>query len=201
MLLNITVVCIWPYDLKTKDNAASCNYLAGSFYNILQKLICVILVINRSSSVQFPTNPTSEMSTDDKKWNKTTDQSDESGHEVETDVEEAKEKKFLDDAMRTVLDPSVVIVKSEDVVENIKIQLEELDKENSTLEAFMDEMDKLSLEVCKTSSEALWSYVTDINNDSKKNAMVINIYFKIFKWFLVLTLFILLYKLYFFRCG
>ncbi|XP_072950039.1 angiotensin-converting enzyme-like [Epargyreus clarus] len=141
---------------------------------LLITLLCVILAINRSSSVQFLTNPTSEMSTDDKnvKWNKTADQSDESGHEVETDVEEVKEKKFLDDAMRTVLDPSVVIVKSEDVVENIKIQLEELDKENSTLEAFMDEMDKLSLEVCKTSSEALWSYVTDINNESKKNAMM-----------------------------
>lgn len=126
-------------------------------------------------AVQFPPNPTSEMSADEKnliKDNRTMDQSDESGHEIESDIDEVKEKKFLDDAMKTVLDPSTIIQKTKDAVELFKFQLEELDRENLTVEGFMDEMDRLSLAVCKTSQEALWSYVTDINNEGKKNKMV-----------------------------
>ncbi|KAJ0177868.1 hypothetical protein K1T71_006741 [Dendrolimus kikuchii] len=135
---------------------------------------CVVALIPITAALQFPTNPTSEMSADEKNGPKVkrTDTSDESGHEVETDPEEVKEKKFLDDAMRTILDPTTMIIKSNDVVEQFKSQLEELDKVNTTLDAFMEEMDKLSLEVCKTSQAALWSYVTDINNDAKKNKMV-----------------------------
>lgn len=124
-------------------------------------------------AVQFPPNPTSDMSADEKaqKGNKT-EGSEESGHEIETDVDELKEKKFLDDAMWTVLDPNTMIVKTNDIVETFKYQLEKLDKVNTSLDVFMDEMDKLSLDVCKTSQDALWSYVTDIKNESKKNKMV-----------------------------
>ncbi|XP_049870966.1 angiotensin-converting enzyme-like isoform X2 [Pectinophora gossypiella] len=140
------------------------------------QLTCVVAVIvSTTMAVQFPANPTSEMSADEKnliKENKTIDMSDESGHEVETEMEEVKDKKFLDDAMKTVLDPNTIIAKTKDEVEIFKFQLEELDKENITLEAFMEEMDNLSLEVCKTSQEALWSYVTDIANEGKKNKMV-----------------------------
>lgn len=141
---------------------------------LLQRLTCVLIIASMSVAVQFQTNPTSDISADEKtqKANKTTDQSDESGHEIETDIDEVKEKKFLDDAMRTVLDPNTQIIKPADVVETFKFQLEELDKGNITLELFMEEMDKLSLDVCKTSQEALWSYVTNINNESKKNKMV-----------------------------
>ncbi|XP_059058546.1 angiotensin-converting enzyme-like isoform X2 [Achroia grisella] len=127
-----------------------------------------------ATCVQFPTNPTSDMSVDDRslqKGNKTLEQSDESGHEIETDIEE-KDKKFLDDAMRTVLDPNSVITKNTDFVDTFKQQLDALDKENITLETFMEKMDKLSLDVCKTSQESLWAYVTDINNEIKKNRMV-----------------------------
>ena len=127
-------------------------------------------------AVQFPPNPTSDISADDKiqKGNntKTLEGSEESGHEIETEIDEVKEKKFLDDAMRTVLDPNTLIGKTNDIVQSFKYQLEELDKVNTTLDVFMDEMDKLSLDVCKTSQDALWSYVTDINNEAKKNKMV-----------------------------
>lgn len=126
-------------------------------------------------AVQFPANPTSEMSADEKnliKENKTLDLSDESGHEVDTDMEDVKDKKFLDDAMKSVLDPNTIIMKSKDAVEIFKFQLEELDRENVSLDTFMEEMDNLSLEVCKTSQKALWSYVTDITNESKKDKMV-----------------------------
>lgn len=127
-----------------------------------------------SLAVQFQTNPTSDMSGDDKsqKNNRTTDQSEESGHEIETDADDIKDKKFLDDAMRTVLDPNSQIIKHDNTVETFKYQLQELDNVNLTLDIFMEEMDNLSLQVCKTSQEALWSYVTDINNDAKKNKMV-----------------------------
>lgn len=125
-------------------------------------------------AVQFSPNPTSDISADEKiqKGNKTLDGSEESGHEIETDVDEVKEKKFLDDAMRTILDPNTLIIKTNDIVQTFKYQLEELDKVNTTLDLFMEEMDKLSLDVCKTSQDALWSYVTDINNEAKKNKMV-----------------------------
>lgn len=126
-------------------------------------------------AVQFQANPTSDISADDKslpKGNKTIDQSDESGHEVETELEE-KDKKFLDDAMKTILDPNSVIEKN-DEVESFKNKLENVEKEKITLEEFMEEMDKLSLDICKTSQQALWSYVTDINNENKKNRMVSN---------------------------
>lgn len=124
-------------------------------------------------AVHFPANPTSEMSEDDKslpKGNKTLEQSDESGHEVETELEE-KDKKFLDDAMKTILDPHSVIEKN-DEVESFKLKLDDMNKGNITLDSFMEEMDKLSLDICKTSQQALWSYVTDINNEGKKNRMV-----------------------------
>lgn len=126
-------------------------------------------------SVQFPTNPTSEMSADEKnvlKSNKTLeDDGDDSGHE-EVDNDEIKDKKFLDDAMRTVLDPNTEITKNNDEVEHFKMQLHEIEGENMTLDHFMESMDTLSLEVCKTSQEALWSYVTNINDEIKKNKMV-----------------------------
>ncbi|KAF9821770.1 hypothetical protein SFRURICE_001881 [Spodoptera frugiperda] len=141
---------------------------------LLQQLTCLLIIASSSLALQFPPNPTSDMSADEKlqKANKTLDQSDESGHEVETEGDEVKEKKFLDDAMRTVLDPNTLIVKTNDIVETFKYQLDELDKVNASLDVFMDEMDKLSLDVCKTSQQALWSYVTDINNETKKNKMV-----------------------------
>ncbi|CAH0583130.1 unnamed protein product [Chrysodeixis includens] len=142
---------------------------------IFIRLTCVLIIASMSSlTVQLPPNPTSDISADEttQKLNKTSDLSEESGHEIETDVDEGKEKKFLDDAMRTVLDPNTLIVKTNDIVQTFKYQLEELDKVNTTLDVFMDEMDKLSLDVCKTSQDALWSYVTDINNEAKKNKMV-----------------------------
>ncbi|XP_063827390.1 angiotensin-converting enzyme-like isoform X1 [Ostrinia nubilalis] len=125
-------------------------------------------------AVQFPGNPNSEMSADEKslnRENKTLEQSDESGHEVETDLED-KDKKYLDYAMKTILDPNSIIIQKNDEIEGFKIKLEQMDTENITLEAFMEEMDKLSLDICKTSQQALWSYVTDINNEGKKNRMV-----------------------------
>ncbi|XP_028172733.1 angiotensin-converting enzyme-like isoform X1 [Ostrinia furnacalis] len=125
-------------------------------------------------AVQFPGNPNSEMSADEKslnRENKTLEQSDESGHEVETDLED-KDKKYLDYAMKTILDPNSIIIQKNDEIEGFKIKLEQMDTENITLEAFMEDMDKLSLDICKTSQQALWSYVTDINNEGKKNRMV-----------------------------
>lgn len=141
---------------------------------IPQKLFCLIISFTACIAVKFLTNPTSEMSDngDDKNVDTSnkTEQSDESGHEIEID-EESKDQKFLDFAMNTVLDPNTVIIKHDDV-ETFKIQLKELDKENSTIEIFMVEMDKISLDVCKTSQEALWAYVTDASSDVKKNKMV-----------------------------
>ncbi|XP_053605290.1 angiotensin-converting enzyme-like isoform X2 [Plodia interpunctella] len=141
-------------------------------------LIGFILVAVDIKAVQFPANPNSDVSADEKsvqKINLTIDQSDESGHEnnSENSENDERDKKFLDFAMRTVLDPNSVIQKSsDDVVENFKQQLEELDHDNMTLTAFMEEMDNISLEICKTSQQSLWSYVTDINNEIKKNKMV-----------------------------
>ncbi|CAG9787166.1 unnamed protein product [Diatraea saccharalis] len=138
------------------------------------RLLYVIGIITVVVAVQFGPNPTSDMSADEKnilKPNKTMEQSDESGHEVETELEE-KDKRFLDDAMKTILDPHSIILKDNDEIDNFRLKLDELDRENLTLEVFMEEMDKLSLDVCKTSQKALWSYVTDINNESKKNKMV-----------------------------
>ncbi|XP_023933964.2 angiotensin-converting enzyme isoform X2 [Bicyclus anynana] len=139
---------------------------------LVEKLICVTTLITAITAVQIQNNPTSEMSTDEKtfiKTNKTGEQSDESGHEVETEVED---KKFLEDALKTVLDPNpILIAKNDDVVETFKIQLDEVDKENSTIELFMDEMDNMSLEICKISQEAIWDYMTDTNSEVKKNKM------------------------------
>ncbi|KAJ8719075.1 hypothetical protein PYW07_016631 [Mythimna separata] len=141
---------------------------------IYTRLTCILIIASTSMAVQFPPNPTSDMSADEKiqKGNKTLEGSEESGHEIETDIDEVKEKKFLDDAMRAVLDPNTMIVKTNDIVDTFKYQLEELDRVNTSLDVFMDEMDKLSLDVCKTSQDALWSYVTDIKNEAKKNKMV-----------------------------
>lgn len=108
------------------------------------------------------------------KNNKTLDVSDESGHELETDVDDIKEKKFLDEAMKAILDPHAFIPKNQDELESYKLQLDELNKSNISLDSFLSEMDNLSLEVCKTSQKALWSYVSDINNETKKNKMVRN---------------------------
>lgn len=144
---------------------------------IFQNFICIATMISVTIALQFPVNPTSEMSADEKiipRNNKTAEQSDESGHEIEIDGDDTKDKKFLDDAMKTVLDPDTIIIKNDDVVENFKIQIDEIDKENATLEMFMEEMDKLTLDVCKTSQKALWAYVTDTNNELKKNKMVIS---------------------------
>ena len=105
--------------------------------------------------------------------NKTVE-SDESGHEVETEVDD---KKFLDFALKTVLDPTTVIMKTNDRVEKLKNELEEIDKSNVTLDKFMEEMDRLSLEVCQLSQKYLWEYVTDVSSDTKKNKMVIYRYF------------------------
>ncbi|XP_013192369.1 angiotensin-converting enzyme [Amyelois transitella] len=141
-------------------------------------LVGLVAVAVEVKAVQFPTNPNSDVSADEKsipKKNQTIDQSDESGHENNSDNSEndERDKKFLDFAMRTVLDPNSVIAKpSDDVVENFKQQLEELDHDNMTLHVFMEEMDNISLEICKTSQQSLWSYVTDINNENKKKKMV-----------------------------
>lgn len=127
-----------------------------------------------AEALQFQIYPASEMSTDERSGTKVkrTDTSNESEQEVETDPEEIKEKKFLDDAMRSILDPSTTFIKYDDDVHNIKSHLEDLDKSNITLDVFIEEMDRLSLEICKTSQSALWSYATDINNGVKKNKMV-----------------------------
>lgn len=113
------------------------------------------------------------MSADDKNTtNKTTELSEESGHEIEID-DDVEAKKFLDDAMKTVLDPSTKLnAKTNYILKNFKSQLDELDNVSITLDVFMEEMDKLSLFVCNTSQDALWSYVIDSSNDAKKNAMV-----------------------------
>lgn len=130
------------------------------------------ITVSVTAALLYNTNPSSDMSSDDRNsTNKTTEVSDESGHEIEVE-EDIKEKKFLHDAMKTVLDPTALIRNTNDEVENFQFQLDELDNINITFESFMEEMDKLSLEICKTSQNALWSYVTDINNDIKKNKMV-----------------------------
>ncbi|XP_050665505.1 angiotensin-converting enzyme-like isoform X1 [Leptidea sinapis] len=141
---------------------------------LFYKSLVTFNIISLSLAVQYPVNPTSDMSTDEKiiARNKTVEQSDESGHEIEFAGEDVKEKKYLEDAMQTVLDPDTVITKNDDTVEHFKVHMDELEKENLTLEAYMNEMDELSLEVCKASQEALWSYVTDIKNDMKKNKMI-----------------------------
>lgn len=127
-------------------------------------------------TVQFPANPTSE-SVDDKTEKTKEDKYDKSENDdsgVETEIDDAKDKKMLDAALKTVLDPKSVIVKKHDIVDVFKDHLDDLERNNKTapLEWFMEEMDNLSLEVCKTSQEALWAYVTDINNETKKNIMV-----------------------------
>ncbi|KOB77418.1 Angiotensin-converting enzyme, partial [Operophtera brumata] len=133
----------------------------------------VALLVITTGAVQYNPNPTSEMSADDKNtMNKTTELSDESGHEIEID-EDIKEKKFLDDAMKIVLDPSTTLLaKTSNILQSFKNQLDELDNASISFDVFMDSMDKLSLYVCKTSQEALWSYVIDSNDDAKKNAMI-----------------------------
>ncbi|RVE53553.1 hypothetical protein evm_001694 [Chilo suppressalis] len=141
---------------------------------MITQIIFFVSMVVVAAALQFSINPTSDMSTEEKllhKGNKTMEQSDESGHEVETELEE-KDKKFLDDAMKTILDPNSIILKNNNEIDNFRLKLDEIDKENMTLEAFMEEMDKLSLDVCKTSQEALWSYVTDINSENKKNRMI-----------------------------
>ncbi|XP_032515650.2 angiotensin-converting enzyme-like isoform X1 [Danaus plexippus] len=136
---------------------------------LTQALIC-LGIMSIGKGMQFSNNPTSEMSADEKglAFNKT-EQSDESGYEVEGDVED---KKYLDEAMKTVLDPNTVILKGDEVVENFKSQIDNLEHGNASMETFMTEMDKLSLEICKTSQESLWDYVTDINSETKKTRMV-----------------------------
>lgn len=121
-------------------------------------------------AVQFLNNPTSEMSADERNIVKNrTIESDESGHEVETEIDD---KKFLDFALKTVLDPTTVIIKTNDRVDKLKHELEEIDKTNITLDKFMEEMDRLSLEVCQLSQKYLWEYVTDVSSDMKKNKMI-----------------------------
>ncbi|CAH2085980.1 unnamed protein product [Euphydryas editha] len=83
------------------------------------KVINILLLITAAKAVQYPT---SAMSADERVFiseNKQGEQSNESGHEVETDVEDSK--KFLDDAMKAVLDPATVIVKNDEQVENFKV--------------------------------------------------------------------------------
>ncbi|XP_050349333.1 angiotensin-converting enzyme-like [Nymphalis io] len=138
-----------------------------------KNVIKFILLFTAAVAVQFPNNPTSAMSADERLFlgeNKKSEQSNESGHEMEIDVED--NKKFLDDAMKAVLDPATVIIKNDDIVDNFKVQVDEIDKENTTLEIFIEEMDKLSLEVCKASQESLWAFVTDISSDYKKRKMI-----------------------------
>lgn len=144
-------------------------------FSILQSGACFIAMsISLTAALLYNTNPSSDISADDRNsTNKTIEMSDESGHEIEVD-EDLKERKFLDDAMKKILDPTALITKATDVVDSFKLQLEELDNSNITFESFMYEMDKLSLKVCQTSQQALWSYVTDINNEVKKNKMVSN---------------------------
>ncbi|XP_004930682.1 angiotensin-converting enzyme isoform X1 [Bombyx mori] len=142
---------------------------------IVARFICLVGIISTAVSVQFQTNPSSDMSADETstpKNNKTLDVSDESGHELEADVDDIKEKKFLDEAIKAILDPHAFIPKNQDELESYKLQLDELNKSNISLDSFLSEMDNLSLEVCKTSQKALWSYVSDINNETKKNKMV-----------------------------
>lgn len=161
-----------------KNKSFDVNRNAEKHCSLLQQFACIVaLIVPTTISLQFYTNPTSEMSTDEKnliKDNKTLEQSDESAsHDVDIDLADVKDtKKYLDDAMKTVLDPNSIIQTNKDDVEVFKFQLEELDKENKTLGDFMEDMDNLSLEVCKTSQEALWCYVTDISNEGKKNKMV-----------------------------
>lgn len=133
----------------------------------------VLVVIVQCIAVQYNPNPTSEMSADDKNTtNKTIEQSEESGHEIEID-DDVKEKKFLEDAMKTIIDPTTTLVaKTNIILQAFKYKLDELDNVSISFDVFMDEMDKLSLDICKNSQDALWSYVTDINNDIKKNTMV-----------------------------
>ncbi|CAK1544115.1 unnamed protein product [Leptosia nina] len=171
---NFSIVPILKVHYKTiKQYAVFANIgWPGPQRNMNKLSFYLLTLITVTVAVHFPTNPTSEMSADDKnmgRTNKTYDQSEES-HEIEIEGEEIKDKKFLDEAMKTVLDPDTVIIKNDD--DNFKIQLEELKRENVTLEVFMEEMDKLSLEACRTSQDALWDYVTDTISELKKNRMV-----------------------------
>lgn len=135
--------------------------------------IAAIVSVIQCVAVQYNPNPNSEMSADDKNTNKTVELSEESGHEIEIDDDNIKEKKFLDEAMKTLLDPTATLIaKTNNILQGFKYQLDELDNVSISFDVFMEEMDKLSLDVCKTSQDALWSYVTDINNDDKKNTMV-----------------------------
>lgn len=130
----------------------------------------LITYIALTEAVQY--NPTSDISDDRNMTNRTNEASDESGHEIESD-DDVKEKKFLDEAMKKILDPDQIqLPKAVDIVDHFKLHLEELDNTSIPVEDFMEEMDKLSLEVCKTSQEALWAYVTDIGSEAKKNNMV-----------------------------
>lgn len=134
-------------------------------------VVSVIQPYGARVHAQYNPNPNSEMSDDKNITNNKTDASEES-HEIEIDDDE-KEKKFLDDAMKMVLDPqSALVLKTKTLLQSFQTQLDELDNTNITFDAFMAEMDNLSLEVCKTSQDALWSYVMDINNDVSKNFMV-----------------------------
>lgn len=141
--------------------------------NVVYIAAIVSVITIQCVAVQYNPNPNSEMSADDKNTNKTVELSEESGHEIEIDDDNIKEKKFLDEAMKTLLDPTATLIaKTNNILQGFKYQLDELDNVSISFDVFMEEMDKLSLDVCKTSQDALWSYVTDINNDDKKNTMV-----------------------------
>lgn len=141
--------------------------------NVVYIAAIVSVIAIQCVAVQYNPNPNSEMSADDKNTNKTVELSEESGHEIEIDDDNIKEKKFLDEAMKTLLDPTATLIaKTNNILQGFKYQLDELDNVSISFDVFMEEMDKLSLDVCKTSQDALWSYVTDINNDDKKNTMV-----------------------------
>lgn len=128
-------------------------------------------------AVHFPSSPNSDVSADEKsatnnEQNKTVVlPSDEniSSAEIEIDNEELKEKKILDDALEQVLDPNTVFIKDEDVVHNYKLQVIEIEKSNVTINTFFDQMNNLSLQVCKDSQKALWTYV---NNAKNKDLLV-----------------------------
>ncbi|XP_048477838.1 angiotensin-converting enzyme isoform X1 [Plutella xylostella] len=144
---------------------------------LLWLILCLSIIICIVQGVQFPSNAMSEVLSEEKSIptrDGNNSDIDDGSRELDIDVvDEIREKKFLDDAMKAVLDPNSIISHSNyDIVSSFKNQLKTLDNANISLNAFMDEMDQLSLEVCKTSQAALWEYLTNINSEIKKNKMI-----------------------------
>ncbi|XP_041988748.1 angiotensin-converting enzyme-like isoform X2 [Aricia agestis] len=147
-----------------------------------QILFYTILLLKYVNTVHYPTDPTSEMIPDNKnvvlRSNPEELRSDEEfeygrdSDQEKNSVTESEDKRFLDEALNVINNPFTVLASNQDTIENYKGALENIKHENITLEDFFIQMDKLSLDVCKSSQKSLWSYVLNTNDELAKDNML-----------------------------